>query len=522
MKKILPFILALAILSGCAAGKEVTETSGTSGTVTTSEKSETTVTETTTVTTETTEVSAEAEDASIIDSIKETLKAKWSNNVFYVQMYAEDLNGDGIKELFVNYSPKLSNKCGVTYVFDVSDGVKKLYEISLMTAKGYLYTDESGGVHYIIRTGYSDGMDRYAYYDVAYDSIEIPFYADTKSYDNSKVYKNCKVMPNSSRTGFNSLNAEFVGNFNRNDIYMAWFKEESNEISELVSEVFDGLTYASEAASIYLGRNFENFEDFIKEAEPKLELVYGDAEAADTSNVDYIKEALKAEWNNDVRVADLYTVDLNGDGVKELLVNYSFGVAANGFVYVYDVSDGVKKLYEIAARIWAGSAELYSDADGKTHVILEHGYASSASSLDHAFYDITYDNIQMPFYADVYDWYDGGAHIFEYDIYKNCEVVPNVEVFEGWRNFDKEKAEYVGRFSWNDFCDAVDKGESNEVSDIIQKEVFEGLTCVSDIEELYRDSGYTADYDTAWDFEYFWQGAAPILSEVYGDTASEN
>lgn len=522
MKKILPFILALTILSGCAAGTEVTETSGTSGTVTTAEKSETTVTETTTVTTETTEVTAEAEEASIIDSIKEALKAEWSNNVDYVQMYAEDLNGDGIKELFVNYSPKLSNKCGVTHIFDVSDGVKKLYKISLMTAKGYLYTDESGGVHYIIRTGYSDGMDRSAYYDVAYDSIEIPFYADTKGVDDVKVYKNCKVVPNTSL--FSSSNAEFVGNFDRKNLHMAWFDEEINEISELVqSEVFDGLTYSSEAALVYLGKGFENFEDFIKEAEPKLELVYGDAKPADTSDVDYIKEALKAEWNDDVRVANLYTVDLNGDGVKELFVNYSLGVAMNGFVYVYDVSDGVKKLYEIPARIWASNAGLYKDNYEKTHVIMENGYGSmSLSEQDYAVFNIAYDELKQPLFADVYDWYNGGAHIHEYDLYKNCEIVPDAKVFDGWRNFDPEKAEYIGRYDLTDVWKAFDKQEENEIREIIQKEVYEGMTYISDMEELYSDSGYTADSDTAWDFEYFWQGAAPILSEVYGDTASDN
>ena len=126
MKKILAIIFSLAILAGCSANEntEITETNGTSDTVTSAEKSETNVTETTTVTTETTEVSAEAEDASLIDSIKEALKAEWNNTVDYIQMYAEDLNGDGIKELFVNYSPELSKRCGVTYVFDVSDGVK--------------------------------------------------------------------------------------------------------------------------------------------------------------------------------------------------------------------------------------------------------------------------------------------------------------------------------------------------------------------------------------------------------------
>lgn len=515
MKKLLAVIFSLAILSGCAAN-ENTETSETSETSTASVAS--VKTETTNAVETTAEVTAKDEDKNIIDSIKETLEAKWNRTVDYVQMYAEDLNGDGIKELFVNYSPELSNDTGATYIFDVSDGVKELYKIPLRTAKGYLYTDENGGLHYIIRTGYSDGMDRYAYYDVAYDGIEIPFYADTKSYDDSKVYKNCDFMPNISRTGFNSLNAEFVGNFERNDIYMAWFKEESNEISELVSEVFDGLTYASEAASVYLGRSFENFEDFIKDAEPKLELVYGDAEPADTSDVDYIKEALKAEWNDDVRVANMYAVDLNGDGVKELFVNYSLGVAMNGFVYVYDVSDGAKKLYEIPARIWASKAGLYKDNDEKTHVIIENGYAStSLSEQDYAVFNIAYDELKQPLFANVYDWYNGGAHIHEYDLYKNCEIVPDAKVFDGWRNFDSEKAEYIGRYDLSDVWQAFEKQEENEVSEIIQKEVYEGLTYISDMEELYRDSGYTADYDTSWDFEYFWQGAAPTLAEVYAE-----
>ncbi len=69
---------------------------------------------------------------------------------------------------------------------------------------------------------------------------------------------------------------------------------------------------------------------------------------------------------------------------------------------------------------------------------------------------------------------------------------------------------------------AFDNREENEVREIIQKEAYEGLTYVSDIEELYSDSGYTSGYNTDWDFEYFWQGVAPILAEIYGDTNFEN
>ena len=138
--------------------------------------------------------------------------------------------------------------------------------------------------------------------------------------------------------------------------------------------------------------------------------------------------------------------------------------------------------------------------------------------MDNAYFDITYDSIKMPIYAKVYDWYDGGAHLFDFDIYKNCEVAPLdfQDSLAGWRNFDPEKAEYIGRYDWDDVWDVFEKQEENEIKEIIQKEVYEGLTYISDVEGLYSDSGYTSGYNTDWDFEYFWQEAAPKLAEIYG------
>ncbi|MDE6594688.1 MAG: hypothetical protein K2K44_01605, partial [Oscillospiraceae bacterium] len=123
--------------------------------------------------------------------------------------------------------------------------------------------------------------------------------------------------------------------------------------------------------------------------------------------------------------------------------------------------------------------------------------------------------IKMPIYVKEYDWYDGGAHLLAYDLYKNCEFAPLdfINDFSGWRNFDSEKAEYIGRFDTDDVSDAFYKGESNEISDIVQKEVFEGLTYVSDIEEIYKGSALHEDFK---DFDGFWQEAAPKLAEVYG------
>ncbi|MDE6596033.1 MAG: hypothetical protein K2K44_08485, partial [Oscillospiraceae bacterium] len=99
-----------------------------------------------------------------------------------------------------------------------------------------------------------------------------------------------------------------------------------------------------------------------------------EAESIDTSDVEYMKEALQADWNDPFGI-ELYAADLNGDGIKELFVNYSFDASTNGLVYIYDVSDGMKKLYEISARMWSEKSELYKDENGTVHLIHKEGYA---------------------------------------------------------------------------------------------------------------------------------------------------
>ena len=527
-------ILSLAVLfTACSAsGTEVSETVSEtiSETVTTAAETTSAASETTAVTAETAAEAEEKAASSIADNIKEALRSVWNDDIYFVQIYAEDLNDDGVKELLVNYSYRSSDERGTTYVFDVSGGADKLYEISANTAVGDMYADESGNLHYIIResfynyiktnANYTLMKHNYIYFDISHDSIIMPFYGDKSAGDEQvKVYKNCEVMPTNAKThtNFSEYKAEFFGKVSEDELNAAWSGEESNEASQIIQEaVFDGLTYVSEPKGIYFGRNFEDFEGLWQDAELRIGQAYGYESIPDTSGVDYIKEALQAEWDKSVSVISLYTADLNSDGVKELFVNYSFGAAQEGVVYVYDVSDGVKKLYEISARIWAGDAKLYKDENETVHFILQANYGGSVWQCNHAYFDITHDSIKMPFYVDIQGWFDNGAHIFDDNIYKNCEVVPYEEEFGGWRNFDREKAEFIGKYDAIDIRKALEEGESNEVSEIIQKEVFEGLTYVSDVEELYGDSGYTAGYATAWDFEYFWQEAAPKLAEIYG------
>lgn len=232
-------------------------------------------------------------------------------------------------------------------------------------------------------------------------------------------------------------------------------------------------------------------------------------EAIDTSGVDYIREALQSEWDEYMGVAELYAADLNGDGVKALFVKYLIKPLKDGVIYVYDVTDGMKKLYEISARSSVGS-KLYTDENGVVHYIFWSDYVGSIWEGNYAYFDITYGSIKIPFYVDVHGWFDGGAHVFDYNIYKNCEFVPTNEMN---RNFDSEKAELVGTFEYKDIHAAFEDGESNEVSEIIQKEVFEGMTYFSDITDIYFGSSYNDDFE---DFDGFWNKAAPKLAEIYG------
>ena len=81
------------------------------------------------------------------------------------------------------------------------------------------------------------------------------------------------------------------------------------------------------------GRNFENFEELWQDAELRIGQSYGYESIPDTSGVEYIKEALQAEWDNseyNISVVNLYAEDLNGEGVKELFANYTFSAGQMG------------------------------------------------------------------------------------------------------------------------------------------------------------------------------------------------
>lgn len=238
-------------------------------------------------------------------------------------------------------------------------------------------------------------------------------------------------------------------------------------------------------------------------AETTTETTTSAAEIIDTSGVEYMKEALQIDWNDPFGI-ELYAADLNGDGVKELLKTDYFAEGWYGLTYVYDVSDGAKKLFTAGVRIWQdGDSEIYIDENGGIHLIAKEYYPGSSHYSDTAYFDITYDSVKMPLFTRIVK----GENEYENSIYTDCEVIPSFydEEHSSWRNFDPQSCKYAEKYDGSEYTD-----ENGKMEELIENTVYDGLTFVSELEEFYK--GSIQDFE---DFEDFWQEAAPKLAEVY-------
>ena len=242
-------------------------------------------------------------------------------------------------------------------------------------------------------------------------------------------------------------------------------------------------------------------------------------------SVDYMKETLRADWDENINVVSLYAADLNGDGVDELFVSCLLGVGEHGLTYVYDVSEESNLLCDMGLRMYFSGGGLYKDEEDKTHFISREDYSGFTYEMDIVYYDIAYDDsgaeLKIPFCAEMYDWFDGGAHIFEYKIYTDCGYFsPAVD----FRNFDVSVGTYEGIFddiSVIRVVKNIDNGvydDSYEVSGLIKESVFDGLTHVSDIELFFHQEGRTEEGKLKnLIFYEFWESASPVLAEYYAD-----
>lgn len=245
--------------------------------------------------------------------------------------------------------------------------------------------------------------------------------------------------------------------------------------------------------------------------------------AMPVTQVDYMKETLQADWDDGTSVVSLYAADLNGDGIDELFVSCLLGAGQNGLTYIYDVSEEPKLLCDMGLRMYFSGGGLYSDAEENIHFISVENYSGALWQEDSAYYDVAYNgsnaDVKIPFCTKMYDWFDGGAHVFEHKVYTDCGYFSpavdfrNFDISEGnfWGIYDYVDARYIEKY--NDLSDV-----SDEIKEIIEQSVFDGLTYVSDMEKFYHQEGRTEEGKLKdLTFDEFWESASPVLAEYYAD-----
>lgn len=248
--------------------------------------------------------------------------------------------------------------------------------------------------------------------------------------------------------------------------------------------------------------------------------------AVDTSGVDFIKEALKSNWGggenyggewkgNHSDYSSVYFADMNADGVDELFVSCHYKAGITGCVSVYDVFDGVKLICEMEARTPISAGSFYTDLTGITHYIIRSDYWNSSDIFHTAYFDLTYNengvSLTVPFVALPDTWYDGGEFKSEYSVYTDSSYdISDVYQYKSY-GFKSSEDNYLGNYSIHDISyDDNGETDSGEIKDIIQKSVFDGLTYICDAEPFILESKYA-------DFDEFWDNAAPVIAEKYGD-----
>lgn len=162
---------------------------------------------------------------------------------------------------------------------------------------------------------------------------------------------------------------------------------------------------------------------------------------------------------------------------------------------------------------------MYKASSGDTHFILRTNYGGSVWQEDVKYYDVSYIgsgvSVKIPFFADCYGWFDGGAHIFDYKVYTDCPFIADPpEIAEGefqeyeQRDIDTESGNLAGEFDLGDVKWLAEE-DSDEIKEIIQQTVYDGMTYVSDTECIF-----TTNYGEMT-FDEFWNYAAVRLAEIY-------
>lgn len=539
IKLLVSIICIAALLAGCGnvvaeeisdtAAAEVTENVRTEETTVAVNESE----DEETVSVMAAEIASETENDALftrMDKIKEALRTNWDGSTGHISLYSADLNGDGTDELFVS-SLLETGETGYTYIYDISEEPALLGELGLRMNKkdGTLYKDSEDDIHFVAMDD-CNGMT--FIYDLSYNNgtaeIKVPFGSIRSGY--RLVYTDNKyVYPSADSEHFNVNFNEYQGKYDSNGVRKDISGENENTLDDIIEKyVYDGLTYVSDVECFFTHSDSKNgldFDVFWKSASSEIsELWFGEKTDVSPSKIDYIKETLRADWDDGTKNVSLYTADLNGDGIDELFICSLIGAGQYGYTYIYDVSAEPKLICDMGLRFYFSSGGIYKDDNDKIHFLSMEHYAGSISEEDVVYYDVTYDDsgavVKIPFCAMANGWFDGGAHLFDYQVYTDCKYfTPAVKN----RNYDLSEGSFVGAYdtfdvwgieSYNDLSKAGD-----EIKEIIEQSVFDGLTYVSDPEWFHGLSKYDEkEYGRLpFSFNEFWEYSFAAIAEIYAD-----
>lgn len=205
--------------------------------------------------------------------------------------------------------------------------------------------------------------------------------------------------------------------------------------------------------------------------------------------------------------------DVTGDGFPELLVYYT-STGMTGYMDIYNVAVGGAMLGTVDCKIINGY--VCTDENGEYHLIVCDDYFFSTNTQHTAYFDLHFSDgeleMTVPLLRIIYSWFeDSGEHCFVDRYYKDCEYTGE----ENHEFFDLEKNEHnIQGFKFyedNFIMQAeIEEREDENIAQIIDENVFDGLTKLYEIEGITGSMNWIAPND-------FYEFAEDALKEIYAD-----
>lgn len=221
---------------------------------------------------------------------------------------------------------------------------------------------------------------------------------------------------------------------------------------------------------------------------------------------------IEGEYKRENYLYHIDLLDITGDGVPELFVNTVQSAGAEGFLDIYDVAAG-ERLATLVDRTY--NLSICTDAENNTHYIIrsEEWINMSGCAQFAAYFDLRYSdgelNISVPFYGGPTGWFEEtGEHKFINRIFKDNgyyhECREDMECYHHNRIYHHFiEGELIGEYEVGDSLgytvDGLGEEDSEEIRQLIQEYVFDGLTVRELRTGIRIGNVFSENIDEVWD-----------------------